>query len=828
MVIPRILIFTLPIPTFSNPLCLTSVYKNLILFVLAALLPLSALSQSGIIKGKVYNKINNDPIPFANVVIQGTTTGTAANENGQFEISGLDPGLYNVEASFVGFKTAVLFEVQVSNSRPVIVDFALEEEAQELTEVEVVAQNMFLKSAESPLSLRSIGPTEIKRTPGGNRDVSKVIRSLPGVASPPGFRNDIIIRGGAPSENSFYLDGIQIPVINHFQTQGSSGGPVGIINVDLLQEVNFYSGAFPANRGNTLSSVFDFRLKDGRSDKWTFNGIVGATDLGVTFEGPVTPKSTLVLSVRRSYLKFLFNLLNLPFLPVYNDLQFKYKYNIDQRNQITLLGIGAVDDFELNLDAPENADTPEDELEARYLLRILPVTTQWNYTTGIKYEHFRDNGSTAFILSTNALNNASVKYRENNESTQDNLIQDYNSRETETRFRFENLATRGRLDVTYGVSLESSRYDTRDFTRLVTGNKFVTRDFQSKLNLFKWAAFGQVTHKSRNENLTLSLGVRADANDFSPEMNNLLDQLSPRFSLSYALTDVINFNFNSGIYYQLPAYTVLGYRNSTTNELENKSNKVRFIQSSHLVSGLEIKTKRNSRFTLEGFYKHYARYPFLLEDSISLANLGADFGIVGNAPVTSTSTGRSYGLEALLQQKLYKGTYGIIAYTFVKSEFDDKNGKAVASSWDNRHIVSITGGKRFKKNWELGIRWLFTGSAPYTPYLLQETLRKTNWDVRPFGIPDYDLLNTQRTGAFHQLDLRIDKKYFFPRWSLNVYFDVQNAYNFVTKFQDNIDVVRDGEGNPVTNPDDPAYYLPAFIPNTSGTVLPTIGIVVEL
>jgi hypothetical protein len=142
--------------------------------------------------------------------------------------------------------------------------------------------------------------------------------------------------------------------------------------------------------------------------------------------------------------------------------------------------------------------------------------------------------------------------------------------------------------------------------------------------------------------------------------------------------------------------------------------------------------------------------------------------------------------------------------------------------------VSLTGGKKFKRNWELGLRWLFTGGAPFTPFNVNETVRRTNWDVRPFGIPDFNLLNTQRTSAFHQLDFRIDKKYFFKRWSLNVFFDVQNAYGFVTELQDNIDVVKDGNGNPVVNPGDPNFYLPKFIQNTNGTVLPSIGIIVEL
>jgi len=801
--------------------------KRIWIFLGVLIVAGECLAQQGIIKGRLFNNTNNDPVPFGNIVVQGTGKGTGANEKGEYEINGLTPGLYNLEASFVGYKPLVVFEVQVTNARTTFVDFPLEEQAQQLDEVVVTAANSFSKSDESPLSLRTIGTAEIKRTPGGNRDISKVVRSLPGVASVPSFRNDIIIRGGAPSENTFYLDGIQIPVINHFQTQGSSGGPVGMINVDLLSEVNFYSGAFPANRGNTMSSVFDFRLKDGRSDKWTMNGIVGASDLGVSFEGPVSTKSTLVLSARRSYLRFLFSIFNLPFLPVYNDLQFKYKYKISDRDQITLLGIGAVDDFTLNYDAPENAKSIADKEEAEYILNLLPVSTQWNYTAGIKYEHFRKHGVTSLFLSQNVLNNTSTKYEGNDDSDPENLVQDYVSRETERRLRLEDYRTTNNWKLNYGINYEFAKYDTRDFSKIVTQQGLVVRDYQSLLTINKWGLFSQVSHTLK-EKITLSLGVRADANNYSPEMQNLLDQLSPRMSASFSVTPSININFNTGIYYQMPAYTVLGYRDDQSNVLVNKENQVKYIRSKHLVSGLEFNLPHNSRITVEGFLKHYDQYPFLLQDSISLANLGADFGTIGNAPVTSTSRGRTYGIEFLLQQKLFKGFYGLLSYTWVRSEFRDKNGALVPSSWDNRHLVSLTGGKKFRKNWEIGVRWLFTGGAPYTPYNVQATVRKENWDVRPYGLPDYHRLNTQRISPFHQLDLRIDKKYFFKRWSLDVYFDVQNAYNYVTRFQDNIDVVRDGNSQPVTDPANDDYYVPKYIQNTYGQFLPTIGIIVEL
>lgn len=796
------------------------------MILIFCLISIVGIAQQIAVKGRVYNKIGNEPIPFANIIVQGTTIGTTADEFGNFTIIELQPGIYNMEASFVGYKKLVVFEIQVTTARTAIVDFAMEEEARKLDEVVISSGNLFVKSDESPLSLRTIGTTEIKRTPGGNRDVSKVIRSLPGVASTPSFRNDIIIRGGSPSENSFYLDGIQIPVINHFQTQGSSGGPVGIINVDLLREVNFYSGAFPANRGNTMSSVFDFSLKDGREDRWTANGIVGASDLGITLEGPVNKKSSLVFSARRSYLQFLFDLFNLPFLPVYNDVQFKYKYRLDEKNHITLLGIGAIDDFSLNLDAPNNIDDPQEKEEAEYILNAIPVSEQWNYTIGMKYEHFRKQGTTTFVVSQNSLNNSAIKYKDNSSDPND-LIQDYNSRETETRFRLEDYAIKNTWKLNYGIGYEYAQMRTTDFNKIVTQQGAITRNYATEIALNKYSLFAQVSNTFFNA-LTISAGLRTDANDYSSDMSNLFDQLSPRLSVSYAINDKINANLNTGIYYQLPSYTLLGYKNSATNELENKKNGVKYIRSKHLVAGLEFNLRSNSRITVEGFYKWYDQYPFLLEDSISLANLGADFGVIGNAPVNSTSEGRSTGLELLAQQKLFKGFYGILAYTWVRSEFEDKNGKLISSSWDNRHIVSVTAGKKLKRNWELGIRWLFTGGSPYTPFNIQETVRIENWDVRPYGVPDYNQLNRERISPFHQLDVRVDKKYYFKKWSLNIYFDIQNLYNYQTAFQDNIDVEKDSEGNPIPDAANPGFYIPKFIQNTSGQVLPTLGVIIEL
>ncbi len=777
------------------------------------ILTLSATAQRGKIMGRVYDVVNNESLPLAAIAIQGTDIGTTTDFDGNYVLEGLEPGLYNVEAQFIGYKPMVMYEIEVTNAKPRTLDFPLEPSTQELEEVVVSVQNKFIENKESPTSLQTLGINEIQRNPGGNQDISRVIQSLPGVASTVAFRNDLIIRGGGPNENRFYLDGIEIPAINHFATQGSSGGPVGMINVNFIRDVDFYTGAFPADRGNTLSSLMELNLKDGRKDK--IGGIfqIGASDIGLTLEGPLSKKTTFLASARRSYLQFLFSVLDLPFLPTYNDFQFKVKYNIDNKNQLTLIGLGAIDNFELNLDANETE-------EQRYTLNVLPVNEQWNYSIGAKYTHFTSTSATDVVLSRFMLNNTAFKYQNNDES--DTKLLDYVSREIENKLRVQNTWRPGPYKITSGFGFEEVKYSTTTLDRRFPNGQEL--NYESNLTMYKYSLFAQVTRSFLEERLSLSAGLRTDGIDFSENTANLLNQLSPRLSASYNITDALAFNANWGIFYQLPPYTTLGYRDAAGN-LANKD--VTYIQSMHTVAGLSYLFEFNGKLTAEGFLKNYSNYPFLTATGVSLANLGGDFGVVGNQPATSTNSGRAYGLELSYQQKLYKGFFGIASLTFVKSEFEDANGVLVPSSWDNQLLSTVTLGKKFKGNWEVGLNYQYLGGAPFTPYDVEATRTISNWDNIGRGIPDYDLLNTQRVNSFNRLNVRVDKKWYFNSINLDVYLDIQNILGATVQGQPNIDVQRNADGIPIIDPNDNTKYLVKELENSTGSVLPTFGLIFE-
>ncbi|MCH8554808.1 MAG: TonB-dependent receptor [Schleiferiaceae bacterium] len=781
--------------------------------ILAFILFTQLNAQDGIIKGRVFNSLTNEPLPFAAVLVNGTDKVATTDLDGNYEIVGLSPGLYNIEAQFIGFQRLVIYEIQITRSRPAVVNFAMKEAAATLEEVVVSSQTQFEERIESPVSLKTLGINEIQRNPGGNQDISRVIQALPGVASTVAFRNDLVIRGGGPNENRFFLDGIEIPAINHFATQGSSGGPVGMINVNFIREVDFYTGAFPAERGNTLSSLMEIKLKEGNPDKIAGIFQVSASDVGLTLDGPLGPKTTFLASARRSYLQFLFSVLELPFLPTYNDFQFKVKHKFSDKSQLTLLGLGALDQFRLNLEANE---TPEQQ----YILNYLPVNEQWNYSIGAKYTQFHKSGYTDIVLSRFMLNNVSFKYFENDPS-QLKLL-DYQSQEIENKLRVENTYSKNRWTLTSGFGFEEAKYNTFTVNRQFADG-FVL-NYESDLRLYKYAAFARVNKSFFKEKLALSAGFRTDGLTFNDHMSNPLNQFSPRVSAKWNITDALSVSGNWGIFYQQPPYTTLGFRNGM-GDLVNAD--MKFIRSEHFILGTSYLFPFSARFTVEGFYKGYSQYPFLLIDSVSLANLGTDFGVIGNQPATSTSNGAAYGFEVSYEQKLFKGFYGIAAYTYVRSEFEDRNGNVIPSTWDFRNLVSITGGKRFKGDWEIGLQYQFLGGAPFTPFDVEATGLVVNWDAIGRGIPNFALLNTGRLDNFNRVNIRIDKKWFFENYNLNIFLDVQNLLGQALSGPPFIDAQRDALGNPIIDPNNAKRYLTTSLENSVGTALPSIGLIFQ-
>lgn len=766
------------------------------------------------VKGTVIDKSSRQPLEFINVMIVGLNKGGVTNAEGKFSIGQVPPGIYRLQASAIGYKTVTTPEYILS-TRDLHIQIEMEENQTELEGVTVTA-SPFRRDIESPVSLRIIGLQEIEKSPGANRDISRIVQSYPGVAfSPIGYRNDLIVRGGSPSENRFYLDGVEIPNINHFSTQGASGGPVGILNADLIREVNFYTGAFPTDKGNALSSVLDFKLRDGDMERNSLKATLGASEVSLASNGHLGKKTSYLVSVRQSYLQFLFDMLGLPFLPTFTDAQFKLKTRFDARNELTVLGLGGIDKMKLN--------TKADDEDNEYILSYLPKIQQETFTLGAVYRHYAGAHVQSVVASHSYLNNRNTKYQQNDESDPDHLMLRLRSTEQNTQLRLENSSSFRNWKVTVGTSLDYSQYSNTTFQKVYT-DRAQTFDYHTYLGIMRWGLFGTVNYTSIDERFTASLGLRADANDYSAAMKDLSDQLSPRLSLSYQLTEHWSLSGNAGLYYQLPPYTALGFKNN--NGLYANKYALRYMQVSQGSIGLNWRKGDTFEVSVEGFYKDYDKIPLSVADGIPLTCKGNDYGVIGNELLTSTAQGRSYGAELLLKWLIAKKLNLASSFTLFKSEYrTDKESEYIASAWDNRFIFNLRGTYNLPRHWSVGMKVSCIGGAPYTPYDADKSSLVTAWNAQGKPYYDYTRYNEERLPAFTQVDIRIDKTFYLKRCMLGFYIDLQNIAGSKLK---QADVLM--STGVIKNPDAPIAeqrYVMKSLKQESGTLLPTLGITFE-
>ncbi|WP_036195024.1 TonB-dependent receptor [Maribacter antarcticus] len=771
---------------------------------------LSVANTSAQVSVSFYGNVKDnlgEPIGGASVFLEGTALGAQTDFDGNYEIRGVVPGSYNLIASYLGYGSQTQFNIIVRSKGTPNYNFRLEVVAEQLDEVVLSNANVITRPKETPLSTQTLSAVEIATYPGSNNDVVQVAQTLPGVSpSIGGFRNDLIIRGGAPNETVYYLDGMEIPNINHFATQGSSGGPVGLINVSFIDNVTLSTSAFNARYDNPLSGVLQFQQRNGNARNFAGNFRLSASEAALTLEGPLfkkegeVSKTTFLASVRRSYLQFLFQAIGLPIRPDYWDYQYKINHELDDYNTLTFLGLGSIDDFSVS--PPEEFD---EEQQAQ--VEQTPFIKQRTNTMGVTWRNrFKEgNGYMLTTLSNNTLSNDFTRYSDPvNEA---GVIFGNDARESETKLRYELTQFYDGWKLSTGLNMQHSDYSnaTNDIR-----NNLV---FNTEIDFVKYGVFANVTQSFLNDKLDLSFGFRMDDDTFT-QNESLLSTFSPRMSASYEFAPDWRVNGSVGRYFKIPPYTILGFRNNA-DELINRN--AAYTLSDHLVLGLQHYFAPSSSISVEGFYKRYDDYPVSVRDGVSLANKGGGFEVLGSEPIETVGKGRSYGAELQFQQKLSNNFYGIFAYTWFYSEFTGFDTNTfIPSVWDSRHLVSFVGGYKFNNNWELSSRYRFAGRTPFVPADLDATL--TNY---PEVVLDYDRLGEDKLDIFSSLDVRLDKKWNFEKFALNLFIEVQNILGQNNPSPPDYGLNRDASGM-VVQP-----RTLAIIEQEAGSVIPGIGIVID-
>lgn len=718
----------------------------------------SAQEATGEFRGYIFDE-SGFPLLGANAILDNTQKGASANIDGLFVIDNITPGTYNVTVSYLGYKSLTAFNVIIKSVGNPPLTFKLKEAGDTLGEV-IITNSQVSRPKDTPVSFQKLSAVEIATYPGGNNDVVRVAQSLPGVSpSVGGFRNDLIIRGGGSNETVYYLDGVEIPNINHFSTQGSAGGPVGLLNVSFIDDVTLSSSSFGAQYDNPLSGVLQFNQRFGNRNKFSGNLRVSASETALTLEGPLFKGNTeesntsYLVSVRRSYLQFLFEVIGLPIRPNYWDYQYKINHKIGDYDEINFIGVGSIDNF--SVEVPEEFDEGQ-----QATLDQAPFIEQKTNTIGVSWKHrFKNSSSfTRTVLSNNRLQNTFTRFENSANKENPFFINDAVEQETKLRFEYNTFFNGYKLST--GFNTQFSDYQNETFDRRNALN------YNSEIDFLKYGVFANVTKSFLDNKLDLSAGLRMDGDTFTK--TNFSETISPRISGSYEIIDTWKINASIGSYFKLTPYTILGFRDEN-NVLVNQNSD--YTRSDHFVLGVSKEFSKSASLSLEGFYKNYEDYPVSIRDGVSLANKGAGFEILGNEPIATIGKGRAYGLELLLQQKLTNNFYGIFSYTFFFSEFTGFDTSAfLPSVWDSRHLISFTGGYKLKRNWEVSSRWRFAGETPFVPVDIAATT-----PIYPDIVLDYNRLGDEKLNVFSQVDVRIDKKWNFKKLALNLFFEVQNV-----------------------------------------------------
>jgi hypothetical protein len=702
----------------------------------------------GSIQGKVIDRETKTPLPGVNVYIKNAQTGAATDTGGNYTIKGVPVGLVNVVFSFIGYEQVTKTDINVKPDRAVFLNIEMSPSALQMQDV-VVTNGYFSELENKPVSTMNFSSEEISRSPGTAGDMSRILFILPSVAKLNDQRNSLIVRGGTAVENSFYLDNIEIPNINHFPVEGSSDGPIGILNVDFIKGVDFYSGGFSPIYGDRLSSIMEISFREGNKNRFSPQVNLNMAGFGGAVEGSIGEKGSYMFSANRSYIDLIVNQLEegSP-LPRYGDFQGKIAYDLNKENRLTLLNVFSIDEIYLDKDKAVEHDA-----------NMYGETDGVTNTAGANWQHIWSNKG----FSNTSIAHTFTKYeRDYSKTVSHRKFYGNNSKENIFRLRNVNyLKLNNQNSIEFGGDVSAMFIDFDTFYGEYEdqfGNITPALYTGSKMEGYKLGAFA-VHHFDFLERFTLDYGLRADYFTYNRNFN-----FSPRTTLTYRYDSKTSFSIGAGLFHQNIPNNVLVQSESFIS--------LKAPTAVHYTAGVSHTLGNAARLSIEFYYKDYYNFPVNpSQPAIFLFDQVQVFGIFwSNTSMEDNGRANAKGVEVTLQKKLAEDFYGLASCSFSNSMYKDYSGKWRNRIYDNRFNFNLEGGYIPSSDWEFKIRWIYAGGAPYTP-LNYEASKNAG-----VGIWDLNRINSERLPDYHSMNIRIDKRFYFSSSSLLVYLSVWNVY----------------------------------------------------
>jgi len=775
--------------------------KELFLLLLISLFcftPVWAETQTGVLHGNISDSHNLMPLIGANIFIENTSIGTVSDSEGNFRITNLQPGSYNVSFVYLGYNTVIKSNLIINPGSSTYLKIELDPQFLESDAVEVTAST-FETPNEAPVSRRSMDFEEIRRSPGAMLDIQKVMQALPSVISASDQSNEIITRGGNPGENLFVMDEMEIPNPNHFAIIGSGGGPINMINTLLVQKVDFYAGAFSAKYGDRTSSVMDIAIREGSREGFRSKASMAMSGFGLSAEGPFAGgRGSYILAAQKSYMDLIGKSVGIVAVPNYYSFQSKISYDINPSNKLMFNLLYGGDDIEIKDEGEggyargaENVKSDGYQVTGGLTLRTIYNPDLYSKTTAYVnesywyYDVYR-------TLTGKTYSENDIKGRDWGIKT-DFVMQLPAKQELSwgvfaKKHTFDEV-TSVEPDTVFEYDRTGSDPDTIIGIRYVNGE--IQKNYFNEMN--KGGAYFQLAGPLISK-FGYTAGLRYEYSNY-----NNFNAWSPRFGLTYYFAPNTQITAAFGRHYQAP--------NLFDLTLSDKNKDLRNKYADHYIIGFEKIFGDDIRLTLETYYKH-------LSDMAVLRYVAENnqFERVDGEMINS-GKGYAYGAEFFLQKKLTNNFSTIVSYAYsVARQKNAPDGSYFNSDYDYRNVFTFIGGYKiryYEKPWfqqikhtwwyksfnwilpladevEWSVKFRYLGGRPYTPPVYHPEWHK--WIVE-----EGQARNTTRYPAYHRLDLHLDKRFFFDSWNFVLYFDVSNIYNQpnIWEYQYNDDGTRE-------------------------------------
>ena len=705
----------------------------------------------GSIHGQVLDAATRQPLAAAAVVVLDRGLATVTGGDGRFTLGGVPAGLHRVQIVLIGYESAILHDVVVRPDRVTPLSVALDEAAPTVREVVEVTADYFSAEEEASVGTVSFSYEEIRRAPGSAGDVSRMLQVLPSVGMATDQRNDLIVRGGSPGEHLTVVDNIEIPNINHFPTQGASGGVIGLLNTDLIADVSFSAGGFGVEHGDRLSSVMVVTQREGNRSEFDAEISTSMAGAGILLEGPLARgRGSWALSARRSFLELIAGLVGAigtgGAVPRYSDVQGMATVDVGPTHRLQALGLGGFDAIDLSLE-----DREDSAVVSRARQTIGGLNWRWLWS-GNGYAE-------TSVARTRADYGVHVTEAGENETR---ILFDNESREQEVVLRSHwRYRPRAGTALMWGVTARrlSGDFDVfarSDRTRLGTRDEQL--DVGVSLTGHKAGAFASV-EQSVGPRLTATLGGRFDYFTL-----NRQGAWSPRVGLAYDVDARTTLTAAAGVYRQtLPAWLLVQHPDN--RRLDNQ-------RANHYVAGVRRRLTPSTLLSVEAYRKDYRGLPFDPDDPTALVVDGfADFRTPAPGRLVGGGRARAHGVEGLIRKKLARNVHGLASYAYAVSRYTDGIGIERDRTFDHRHVASVMVGYRPNDRFEISGRWRYAGGRPYSPF---DPVLSAQAGA---GVVRRERINAERHTAYHRLDLRFDHRRHYRSVTLVSFFSVLNVYN---------------------------------------------------